>query len=211
VINGGVHAPNPLDFQEFMIAPLGAPSFPEGSGRARRCTRRFGEDGLYRVAGQVLSSTEMIERYAQITDRFPVWLIEDGLAENDWDGWAALTKRLGERVQLVGDDIFVTNPAVITDAISRGIGNAALIKVNQIGTVTETLEAMAICRRGGYAQFVSHRSGETTDTFIADLTVGAGCGLLKTGAPARGERVAKYNRLLEIAAAQPAMPYGLAR
>jgi enolase 1/2/3 len=110
---------------------------------------------------------------------------------------------------LVGDDIFVTNPAIITDAISRGVANAALIEVNQIGTVTETLQAMAACRQAGYAQFVSHRSGETTDTFIADLAVSAGCGELKTGAPARGERVAKYSRLLEIAAAQPGMPYGL--
>ncbi len=270
VINGGVHAPNPLDFQEFMVAPLGAPSFPEavragaevyaslrdllsGKGYATGlgdeggfapeitepedaldllvtaignagyvagrdgvaialdpASSEFrGQDGRYRVAGQALSSTEMIERYAQMADRFPVWLIEDGLAEDDWDGWAALTARLGDRIQLVGDDIFVTNPAIIADAISRGIGNAALIKVNQIGTVTETLEAMAICRRGGYAQFVSHRSGETTDTFIADLAVGGGSGELKTGAPARGERVAKYNRLLEIAAGQPGMPYGV--
>jgi enolase len=141
----------------------------------------------------------MIERYAQITERFPVWLIEDGL-----------TARLGERIQLVGDDIFVTNPAIITDAISRGVANAALIKVSQIGTVTETLQAMAICRQAGHGQFVSHRSGETTGTFIADLAVSAGCGEFKTGAPARGERVAKYNRLLEIAAAYPDMPYGLA-
>ena len=270
VINGGVHAPNPLDFQEFMIAPLGAPSFPEavragaeiyaelrgllaGKGYATGlgdeggfapelaepedvltllvtaignagyrpgrdgvaiaidpASSEFREaDGRYRVAGQKLTSGEMIERYAQITEQFPVWLLEDGLAEDDWDGWAALTARLGERVQLVGDDNFVTNPAIITDAIARGIGNAALIKVNQVGTVTETLEAMAICRRGGYAQFVSHRSGETTDTFIADLAVSSGCGELKTGAPARGERVAKYNRLLEIAAGQSGMPYGL--
>ena len=151
----------------------------------------------------------MIERYAQITERFPVWLIEDGLAEDDWDGWTALTARLGERIQLVGDDIFVTNPAIIAEAISRGVGNAALIKVNQVGSVTETLEAMATCRRGGYAQLVSHRSGETTDTFIADLATSSGCGELKTGAPARGERVAKYNRLLEITAAHPDLPYGL--
>jgi len=138
-----------------------------------------------------------------------VWLIEDGLAEDDWDGWTALTARLGERIQLVGDDIFVTNPAIIAEAISRGVGNAALIKVNQVGSVTETLEAMATCRRGGYAQLVSHRSGETTDTFIADLATSSGCGELKTGAPARGERVAKYNRLLEITAAHPDLPYGL--
>ena len=151
----------------------------------------------------------MIERYAQITERFPVWLIEDGLAEDDWDGWTALTARLGEHIQLVGDDIFVTNPAIIAEAIGRGVGNAALINVNQVGSVTETLETMATCRRGGYAQFVSHRSGETTDTFIADLATSSGCGELKTGAPARGERVAKYNRLLEITAAHPGLPYGL--
>jgi enolase len=270
VVNGGVHAPNQLDFQEFMIAPLGAPSLPEavragaevyaalrallaGQGHATglgdeggfapqlrepedvlallvtaigdagylagrdgiaialdpAASEFRGDDGLYHVAGQKLSSADMIERYAQITQRFPVWLIEDGLAEDDWDGWAALTARLGERVQLVGDDIFVTNPAIIAEGIRAGIANAALIKVNQIGTVTETLQAMATCRQAGYAQFVSHRSGETTDTFIADLAVSAGCGELKTGAPARGERVAKYNRLLEIAAAHPGMPYGL--
>ena len=162
------------------------------------------------MAGQKLTSDDMIERYAQMARDFPVWLIEDGLAEDDWDGWVRFTARLGERVQLVGDDIFVTNPKIIADAIAGGVGNAALIKVNQIGTVTETLEAMAVCRRGGYAQFVSHRSGETTDTFIADLVVGGGCGELKTGAPARGERVAKYNRLLEITAAEPDLPYGLA-
>ena len=266
-----MHAPNPLDFQEFMIAPLGAPSFAEAVrtgaevyaalrglltakghatglgdeggfapqlaepeealdllttaiGDAGYVAGRTGvaialdpaasefrkEDGRYHVAGQKLTSADMIERYAQITQRFPVWLIEDGLAEDDWDGWAALTARLGGHVQLVGDDIFVTNPAIIAEAIGRGVGNSALIKVNQIGTVTQTLEAMATCRRAGYAQFVSHRSGETTDTFIADLAVSSGCGELKTGAPARGERVAKYNRLLEIAAAQPAMPYGIA-
>ena len=219
VVSGGVHAPNPLDFQEFMIAPVGAPSFPEavragtevyaalrsllaGKGHATG----LGDEGGF---APQLTSAEMIERYAQITQRFPVWLIEDGLAEDDWDGWAELTARLGERVQLVGDDLFVTNPVIIAEAIGRGVANAALIKVNQVGTVTETLEAMATCRRGGYAQFVSHRSGETTDTFIADLATGSGCGELKTGAPARGERVAKYNRLLEITATQPGLPYGL--
>jgi enolase 1/2/3 len=271
VINGGVHAPNPLEFQEFMIAPLGAPSLAEavragaevygalrallaGQGHATGLGDEGGfapqlaepedvlellvsaikqagyepgrggvaialdpaasefreDDGRYRVAGQKLTSDEMIERYADITARFPVWLIEDGLAEDDWDAWVRLTARLGERVQLVGDDIFVTNPKIIADAVAGGVGNAALIKVNQIGTVTETLDAMAVCRRGGYAQFVSHRSGETTDTFIADLAVSSGCGELKTGAPARGERVAKYNRLIEIAAARPGLPYGLA-
>jgi len=270
VINGGVHAPNPLDFQEFMIAPLGARTLAEAvragaeiysalrdllasQGQVTALGDEGGfapqlaepedvlslvvtaittagypagrdgvaialdpassefrlEDGRYQVAGQKLTSAEMIERYAEMIDRFPVWLIEDGLAEDDWAGWADLTRRLGERVQLVGDDIFVTNPEIIADAIGRGAANAALIKVNQIGTVTETLEAMATCRRGGYAQLVSHRSGETTDSFIADLAVGSGCGELKAGAPARGERVAKYNRLLEIAAARPDLPYGL--
>ena len=271
VVNGGVHAPNPLEFQEFMIAPLGAPTLPEavragaeiyaalrgllsrrgyatGLGDEGGFAPQVSEpeevlellvtaigdagyeagpdgvaialdpaasefrqaDGRYRVAGQDLSSAEMIERYAEITMRYPVWLIEDGLAEDDWDGWAALTDRLGGRIRLVGDDIFVTNPEIIATAIERGVANAALIKVNQIGTVSETLTAMAVCREAGYGQFVSHRSGETPDTFIADLAVGSGCGLLKTGAPARGERVAKYNRLLEIAAAEPGMPYGLA-
>jgi enolase len=271
VINGGVHARNALDFQEFMIAPLGAPSLAEairagsdvyaalrtlladrghttGLGDEGGFAPQFTEpeqalrllvmaieeagyeasrdgvaialdpaasgfrdhDGRYRVAGQKLTSGEMIERYVEITRRFPVWLIEDGLSEDDWDGWADLTARLGEQIQLVGDDIFVTNPKIIADAIAGGVGNAALIKVNQIGTVTETLEAMAVCRSGGYAQFVSHRSGETADTFIADLAVGSGCGELKAGAPARGERVAKYNRLLEIAASRPDLPYGLA-
>jgi enolase len=270
VINGGAHAANPLAFQEFMIAPLGAPSLPEavragaeiyaalrtrlaqaghatGLGdeggfapdiaepedalglldaairdagyRAGRdgvaialdpaASEFRGDDGRYQVAGQSLTSADMIERYAQIIDHYPVWLIEDGLGEDDWPGWLELTRRLGDRVQLVGDDIFVTNPEIIRTAISAGIANAALIKVNQIGTVTETLEAMAVCRHAGYAQLVSHRSGETSDTFIADLAVSSGCGELKTGAPARGERVAKYNRLLEIASGQPGMPYGI--
>ena len=167
-------------------------------------------DGRYRVAGDLLSSGDMIDRLALITEQFPVHSIEDGLGEDDEDGWIALTARLGATTQLVGNDVFCTNPAVIyARAIERGIANSALIKLNQIGTVTETLEAMAICRAAGYRQFVSHRSGETEDHFIADLAVGTGCGHLKTGAPARGERVAKYNRLLEIAAAVPAFRYGM--
>ena len=138
-------------------------------------------------------------------------LVEDqhvGLGEQDQEGWKQLTAELGGRVQLVGDDNFCTNPAIIAAAIADGIGNAALIKVNQIGTVTETLEAMRICHGAGYGQMVSHRSGETPDTFIADLAVATGCGQLKTGAPARGERVAKYNRLIQIEAEDPALPYG---
>lgn len=269
VINGGVHARNALDFQEFMVAPVGAPSLAEAvragaevygalrtllaergystglgdeggfapdlaepedvlellveaitdAGYAAGCSgvaialdpaaSEFrGADGRYRVAGRWHSTAEMIARYEEIADRYPVWLIEDGLGEDDWSGWTALTRTLGDQVQLVGDDIFVTNPAIIREGISRGVGNAALIKVNQVGTVTETLEAMAVCREAGYAQFVSHRSGETTDTFIADLAVGSGCGEIKAGAPARGERVAKYNRLIEIARTRPDLQYG---
>ena len=271
VLNGGMHAPNELDFQEFMVAPLGAPSMAEAVRAGaevyaalrreladRKLSTGLGDeggfapeisepeevlrllvaaitdagyragpegvsialdlaasefrqaDGRYLVSGVSLTSDDMIERLAAITEDFPVHLIEDGLGEDDENGWIGLTARLGERTELVGDDIFCTNPAIITRAIARGIGNASLIKVNQIGTVTETLEAMAVCRRAGYRQFVSHRSGETEDHFIADLAVGTGAGQLKTGAPARGERVAKYNRLIEIAAANPGLRYGSA-
>ncbi|MBS2964613.1 phosphopyruvate hydratase [Actinocrinis puniceicyclus] len=269
VVNGGAHAANNLDFQEFMIAPLGAPTLTEavragaeiyaklrgllaGAGhsvglgdeggfapqidtpedvltllvhaiedagyRAGRdgvaialdpAASEFHRAGFYQVAGEKLSSDEMIERYALITDRFPVYSIEDGLAEDDWDGWTRLNARLGERVQLVGDDILVTNPAITTEAIAKNVANSALIKVNQIGTVTETLETIRICREAGWTQMISHRSGETPDDFIADLAVGTGCGQLKTGAPARGERVAKYNRLITIEAANENLPYGL--
>ncbi|GAA4837222.1 phosphopyruvate hydratase [Luteimicrobium xylanilyticum] len=268
VINGGVHALNELDFQEFMIAPLGAPSIAEavragseiyGALRALLHGRgmsvglgdeggfapeiaqpeealdllveairtagytpgrdgvaiamdpassEFYHDGAYRVAGQDFTSDQMIDRYADIVERYPVWLLEDGLAESDWDGWQRLTERLGDTVELVGDDIFCTNPKIIAEAITKGVGNASLIKVNQIGTVTETLDAMRVARDGGYAQFVSHRSGETEDAFIADLTVGSGSGHLKSGAPARGERVAKYARLVEIEDVTD-LPYGL--
>lgn len=148
-------------------------------------------------------------QYEQIITEFPVWSIEDCLGEDDTTGWQQLTTALGTRTQFVGDDNFVTNPAIITQAIADHIANAALIKVNQIGTVTETLQAMAICRDAGYTTMISHRSGETPDTFIADLAVATGCGQIKSGAPARGERVAKYNRLLAIAAACPQLPYGL--
>jgi enolase len=271
VVNGGAHAANNLDFQEFMLAPLGAPSLPEAVragaevyarlkarlsaqghatglgdeggfaptidriedvlqflvdaiGEAGYKTGRDGmaialdpaasgfrgQDGLYHIAGTAVTSDQLIDRYEAMTDRFPVWSIEDGLAEDDWDGWVRLTERLGDRVQLMGDDIFVTNPAIITEGISKKVGNSALIKVNQIGTVTETLDAMRICRESGYTQMVSHRSGETEDAFIADLVVGTGSGQIKSGAPARGERVAKYNRLIEIAESDPALPFGLA-
>ncbi len=270
VVNGGAHAPNSLDFQEFMLAPLGASSIADavragaqiyaalkkilaGKGYATGlgdeggfapdiaapedvlhtlvdaisaagytpgrggvaiamdpAASEFYLDGIYHVAGQAHSSTDMIDRYEQMITEFPIWSIEDGIAEDDQSGWIAITERLGDRIQLVGDDNFVTNPAIITAAIDSHIANSALIKVNQIGTVTETLDAMRICRSAGYAAMVSHRSGETEDSFIADLAVGTGCGQIKSGAPARGERVAKYNRLLEIADGKPDMAFGLA-
>lgn len=271
VLNGGAHAPNPLDFQEFMVCPLGAPSMAEavraGAEVYAALKKRLasgghstglgdeggfapnlaepeevlelivasigdagyatGTEGVgialdpaasefwtadgYSVNGKLLSSGDLIARYTEMLDRFPIWSIEDGLGEQDPEGWKAITAALGERVQLVGDDNFCTNPDIIRAAIADGIANAALIKVNQIGTVTETLEAMRICHEAGYGQMVSHRSGETPDTFIADLVVATGCGQIKTGAPARGERVAKYNRLVQIAAARPDLPYGLPR
>jgi enolase len=270
VLNGGAHAPNPLDFQEFMISPLGAPSMAEAiragaevyaalrkrlsagghntglgdeGGFAPNLAEpeevlteivaaitdagytpgrdgvaialdpaasEFHQDGSYSVNGQTLSSADMIARYTAMIDAFPIWSIEDGLGEADREGWKQLTEALGDRIQLVGDDNFCTNPAIIAKAIEDGIANSALIKVNQIGSITETLEAMRICHDAGYTQMVSHRSGETADTFIADLVVATGAGQIKTGAPARGERVSKYNRLLEIAAANPDLPYGLA-
>jgi enolase len=131
-------------------------------------------------------------------DRYPILSLEDGLAEQDWDGWQLLNSRLGDRLQLVGDDIFVTNPSIIREGIDRGVANSVLIKLNQIGTLTETIQAVELARSAGWSAVVSHRSGETPDAFIADLVVALGVGQIKTGAPARGERVAKYNRLLEI-------------
>lgn len=269
VVNGGVHAPNDLDFQEFMIAPIGAGSFgdavragaevytqlrrllmnaglstgvgdeggfapqvdnPEqvltllvraisdagyeaGAGGVAialdPAASEFYADGHYTVAGRQLSAAELINYYERLVEQFPIWSIEDGLAEDDWDGWHELTDRLGRQVQLVGDDIFVTDPSSIAAGAAGGIGTAALIKVNQIGTVTQTLEALATCRTVGFTAMISHRSGETTDPFIADLAVASGCGQLKSGAPSRGERVAKYNRLLEIAAEDVDLAYGL--
>src|ERR1700737_3825439 len=157
-------------------------------------------DGSYRLEGEghSLAAAELIDRWAAWADRYPVISIEDGLAEDDWEGWRKLTDRLGKRLQLVGDDIFVTNVVRLRHGIEEGIANSVLIKVNQIGTLTETLETMATARRAGYTTVISHRSGETEDTFIADLAVATGAGQIKTGAPSRSERVAKYNRLLQI-------------
>jgi enolase len=259
VLNGGAHADNPVDFQEFMIAPLGAHSFAQalrmgaetyhqlkstlssrglGTGVGDEggfaptlhsneaplellvaaieaagyrpgeeiaialdpAASEFFTDGAYRLAGEgrTLSSAELVDYWEQLIDRYPIVLIEDGMAEDDWDGWARLTERLGRRVQLVGDDIFVTNPTILRRGIDAGIANSILIKLNQIGTLTETFETIALAREAGYRAFVSHRSGETEDSFIADLVVATGVGQIKTGAPARSERVAKYNQLLRI-------------
>jgi enolase len=259
VLNGGVHADNPVDFQEFMIAPVGAGSFAEAlrmgaevyhelkrtlkagglataigdeggfapalasneaplellvsaiSAAGYRpnddvaicldpAASEFFRDGRYELAGEgrSLTSEEMVEYWAGIAARYPVLSLEDGMAEQDWDGWALLTGRLGERLQLVGDDIFVTNPAILREGIERGIANSILIKLNQIGTLTETLDTIVAARAAGYRAVISHRSGETEDTFIADLAVASGVGQIKTGAPARSERVAKYNQLLRI-------------
>ena len=259
VLNGGVHADNPVDFQEFMIAPVGAGSFAQAvrigaevyhelqrTLKKRGLSTAVGDeggfapaldsneaplellvtaiqsagyspgddvaicldpaaseffhDGRYELAaeGRSLSSEEMVDYWARIPDAYPVVSLEDGMAEADWDGWVKLTERLGNRLQLVGDDIFVTNPAILREGIDRGVANSILIKLNQIGTLTETLDTIAMARDAGYRSVISHRSGETEDTFIADLVVATGVGQIKTGAPARTERVAKYNQLLRI-------------
>jgi len=260
VLNGGAHASNELDFQEFMLVPLGSTSFAEAvralaetfhtlrdilkkaghvtavgdeGGYApnvkhpdealqlmmqaiERAGYRAGSDmslaldvasselhknGKYEFAKSglpALTTAQMIDLLAELSDRFPIVSIEDGLAEDDWDGWRALTERLGGRLLLVGDDLFCTNPAIIRKGIDSHVANAVLVKLNQIGTVTETLDAIATAHRAGYQTIVSHRSGETEDTFIADLAVATGAGYIKTGSMARSERVAKYNQLLRI-------------
>ena len=259
VLNGGVHADNPVDFQEFMVAPIGAASFADAlrmgaevyqelkaTLKQRGLSSAVGDEGGfapsldsneaplelliaaieaagYRPGDDVaicldpaaseffhngryelkcesrsLSSAEMIELWTDISARYPVLFLEDGLAEGDWDGWKQLTDVVGDRLQLVGDDIFVTNPDILRKGIERGIANSVLIKLNQIGTLTETLDTIALARDAGYRCVISHRSGETEDTFIADLAVATGVGQIKTGAPARSERVAKYNQLLRI-------------
>ena len=259
VLNGGAHADNKVDFQEFMIVPIGAPTFSEalrmgaevfhalkktlhdrglsttvgdeggfapdlGSneealqllvGGIEAAGLRPGEDvaialdpatseifagGVYDLEheGRRLSADELVAYWAEMCGKYPILSIEDGMDENDWDGWKGLTERMGDRIQLVGDDVFVTNPERLRQGIERGVANSILIKVNQIGTLTETLEAIAIARDAGYTSVISHRSGETEDVTIADLAVATGCGQIKTGAPSRSDRVAKYNQLLRI-------------
>ena len=257
IINGGAHADTGVDIQEFMILPIGAPTYSEGlrwgvetyhalksllkskglstglgdeggfapdfeHNRAALdfiaeaigtagftlgtdialgldvAATEFFENGVYRFEGKDRTSDEMNAYYAELAAAYPLISIEDPLNEDDWEGWAALTSELGTKLQLVGDDLFVTNPARLADGIARHAGNSILVKVNQIGTLTETLDAVKLAQRAGYTAVLSHRSGETEDTTIADLAVATDCGQIKTGAPARSERVAKYNQLLRI-------------
>ena len=259
ILNGGQHAEDSTDFQEFMVVPLGAPTFGEALRwgaevyqalraelKSRRLSTGIGDEGgfaprlpdnrapleiiltaiqragytpgdqvalaldvaatelfdgnRYRLEreGVTLSATELIERYARLCDDYPIVSIEDGLAEDDWDGWRELNERLGSRIQVVGDDLFVTNTERLRRGIAERSANSILVKVNQIGSVTETLETMDMARAAGFSAVISHRSGETEDTTIADLSVGTNAGQIKTGAPARGERINKYNQLLRI-------------
>ena len=259
VINGGAHADNTLDLQEFMIMPIGAPSFREALRwgtetyyqikkilQSRGLSTAVGDeggfapnlatnedaikillegitasgftpgtdiaialdpamseiykDGRYHLAGEgkVFTSDELVAYWARLVNTYPIVSIEDGMAEDDWDGWSALSQELGSKVQLVGDDLFVTNAARLAMGIEREIGNSVLIKLNQIGTLTETLETIELASRHRYTSVMSHRSGETEDATIADLSVATNCGQIKTGAPARSDRVAKYNQLLRI-------------
>ena len=259
VINGGMHADNNIDFQEFMIMPLGAASYREGlqwgvdvyhslksvlqdrgmlttvgdeGGFAPNlssneealqilldaiersgltpgddislaldvASTEFFQDGFYKIQseGLSLSSEEMVEYLSSLCSKYPICSIEDGMSEEDWDGWLKLTEELGEKTQLVGDDLFVTNSQRLERGIENGIANSILVKVNQIGTLTETLEAVEIAMNAGYTAVISHRSGETEDHLIADLAVATNCGQIKAGAPARSDRVAKYNQLLRI-------------
>jgi enolase len=255
VINGGVHAANSIDLQEFMVVPVGAASFAEAlqigaetyhalkavlserglatavgdeggfapdlpssedaiqaildaaerAGHRDRvaialdpASSELFSDGLYRFEGREATPADMADFWAGLVDRFPIVSIEDGNAEDDWDGWRVTTERLGDRIQLVGDDLFVTNPDRLRLGIERGVANSILVKVNQIGTLTETIDAVRLAHENGFTAVMSHRSGETEDTTIADLAVALGTGQIKTGAPARTDRVAKYNQLLRI-------------
>jgi enolase len=259
IMNGGKHADNNVDLQEFMVMPVGAPSFaealrlgaevyhalkkvlaangmstavgdeggfapnlPSNEAAIKEIIRaieaagytpgsdasialdpaasEFYKNGKYHLTGEgkVLSSAEMVDYYAELVQKYPIVSIEDGLAEDDWEGWAILTGKLGKSVQLVGDDLFVTNTEYLRKGVEVGVANSILIKVNQIGTLTETLEAIEMAKRAGYTAVVSHRSGETEDATIADIAVATNAGQIKTGAPARTDRVAKYNQLLRI-------------
>jgi enolase len=257
ILNGGAHADNNVDIQEFMVVPHGAPSFAEAlragaeiyhalkkvlnkrglatgvgdeggfapdlksneealklvveavaaAGYAPgenvglaldAAASSFYQKGKYRLDGQDLGAAAVVELYGRWLEAYPIVSLEDGLAEDDWDGWKRLTAELGARVQLVGDDIFVTNLARLQRGLDEGVANAVLIKLNQIGTITETVAAVELASRNGYGAVISHRSGETEDTFIADFVVAVGAGQIKTGAPARSERVAKYNELMRI-------------
>ncbi|MFK4789460.1 phosphopyruvate hydratase [Microbacterium sp. ZW T5_56] len=186
---------------EFLMAAIEKAGFKPGVDIAVGldvASTEFFADGKYAFEGKQLSSDELIEYYADLVANFPLVSIEDGLAEDDWEGWKALTDALGSKVQLVGDDLFVTNPTRLADGIKKGVGNSLLVKVNQIGTLTETLDAVSLAQRSGYTAMLSHRSGETEDTTIADLAVATNSGQIKSGAPARSDRVAKYNQLLRI-------------
>lgn len=259
ILNGGAHAPNNLDIQEFMILPLGAENFAQslrmgaetfqalkailsGDGhitsvgdeggfapnldsheQALKCivqaiekagyipgkdiglgldaaASEFFDQGKYTLSGEnkVLDASGMIEYYLDLCQRYPIVSIEDGLAEQDWDGWREMTERMGQRVQLVGDDIFVTNPVILAEGIEKGVANSILIKLNQIGTLSETLETIELAKKNGYTSVVSHRSGETEDYFIADLAVAVNGGQIKAGSLSRSDRLAKYNQLLRI-------------
>ena len=232
---GGRHASNTVDLQEFMIMPFGAENFSKGlqmcaaiyhtlkkildviveavekSGYQMKKDIMIALDaaaselyderqGIYRFEGEGKERTteEMIAYYKRLTEKYPIFSIEDGLFEDDWIGWKHLTEELGQKVQLVGDDLFVTNPRRLRKGIKLGAANAILVKVNQIGTLTEAFEAIELAKRSGYAAIISHRSGETEDTMIADIAVATGAGQIKTGAPCRSERIAKYNQLLRI-------------
>src|SRR2546425_456252 len=199
ILNGGARAAQTGDLQEVLVGPVRAGRFADA---LRVRGREFHEDGAYvfkKSGAGKKSAEEMIALYKSWIDRYPIVSIEDGLAEDDWDGWAKLTQTLGGRVQLVGDDIFCTNVDLLERGIDQNVANAILIKVNQIGTLTETLQCIELARSNGYAAVISHRSGETEDTFIADLAVGSGVGQIKTGSASRTDRVAKYNQLLRIA------------
>jgi enolase len=259
VVNGGVHAKNSIDFQEFMVMPIGAASFSEAlqwgaetyhalknvlakrglstavgdeggfapdlpdnetavkvlveaiesTGRAPGrdvaialdpATSELWRDGAYHLDGEgrELTSAELVDYWADLSSRYPIVSIEDGMAEDDWDGWSALTQRLGERLQLVGDDIFVTNSEILQKGIERNVANSILVKLNQIGTLSETLDTVRLANNSRYSAVISHRSGETEDVTIADLAVATNAGQIKTGAPARSDRVAKYNQLLRL-------------